>query len=288
MRKYFKSTIDYIKANWLSVLLHVLIPTALYTYFINPTSSFDYIMENIKTLNPDRAIDVFLRINDSSYWSNWQYIVFYVVVLIGTLVVFSSFIGNIQNKMRYGKTIYPGFMGVLKRTNENFFATIRAGIMLIIAMEFFALVMSLIIYFAIKVTSIAALRIIIVCFIAAIIIALMFYGLAWVSCALPNMTMRNEGIFKSISRSMEMVGKKQIKIFLSLFIPIVVSYIPLIVCSAFDIVYDHLILTIIRYIVKFGFYLFSFAYYIILMYVVFFDINEIEREDLNLENKWRL
>ena len=288
MRKYFRMTFSYMKTNWVSVLLHVLFPAALYTYFINPTSSFDYIMTNIKTLDPARAIDVFTTINDGSNWNSWQHVVFYVVVLVGTLIVFSSFIGNIQNRMRYGRTIYPGVMGVFKRTNENIFATIRAGLFLIVSMEFFALVMSVIIYAVIKVTSIAALRIILLCGIAVIIIAGMFYGCAWVSCSLPNMTMRNEGLFKSISRSMVMVREKQIKVFLCFLIPIVISYIPLVVCSAFDIVYDHLVLSIIRYIVIFAFYIFSFAYYIILMYVVFFDVNEIEREDLNEENKWRV
>lgn len=288
MRKYFRMTFAYMKTNWVSVLLHALFPALLYAYFINPTSSFDYIMTEISTLDPARAIDVFATINDGSKWSNWQYIVFYLVVLFGTLVVFSSFIGNIQNRMRYGKTIYPGISGVFKRTNENIFATIRAGIFLVASMELFALVMSVIIYCVIKMTAIAALRIILVCLFAAILIIGLFYGCAWLSCALPNMTLRNEGLFKSISRSMVMVKEKQIKVFLCFIIPIIISYIPLLVCAAFDIVYDHLVLSIVRYIVIFVFYLFSFAYYIILMYVVFFDVNEIEREDLNEENKWRL
>ena len=175
-----------------------------------------------------------------------------------------------------------------KRTNETIFATLRAVVLLVFAMEIFALLMSVFIFFAIKVTAIPALRIIIVCGTATIIIAGLFYACAWIACALPNMTMRNEGMFKSINRSMVMVKEKQLKVFACFIIPIVISYIPLILLSAFDIAYDHVILTIFKYFFVFLFYIFSFSYYIILLYVVFFDVNEIEREDLNMLNKWRI
>ena len=288
MRKYFVQTYEYAKTNWVSVLLHILIPAILYTIFINPTSSFDYIMTNIKELDVQHAYQIFLTINDGSRWASWEYVLFYFLMAVATLIVFSSFIGNIQNKMRYGKTVYEGFSGVFKRTNENFFATLRAGIALVLAMEVFALVMSVVIYFIIKVTSIAALRIILVSIIGGGLIIAMFYGAAWVACVIPNMTMRNEGVFKSIKRSMTMVKEKQIKIFGNFVIPIIVCMIPLLVLSGFDIVYDHIVLTIVRYVFIFLFYIFSFAYYIIVMYVIFFDVNEIEREDLNAQNKWRI
>lgn len=288
MRKYFIQTYQYAKTNWVSVLLHILIPAILYTIFINPTSSFDYIMTNIKELDVQHAYQIFVTINDGSRWSSWEYILFYFLIAVATLIIFSSFIGNVQNKMRYGKTIYEGFGGVFKRTNENFFATLRAGIMLIAAMEVYALIMSVVIYFIIKVTAIAAVRIVLVSLIGGGIIVAMFYGAAWIACALPNMTMRNEGLFKSIKRSMSMVKDKQIKIFGNFVLPIIISFIPLLVCSAFDVAFDHVILTIVKYVCIFLFYVFSFAYYIILMYVIFFDVNEIEREDLNLQNKWRI
>ena len=288
MRKYFVQTYEYAKRNWVSVLLHVLIPAILYTIFINPTSSFDYIMTNIKELDAQHAYQIFVTINDGSKWASWEYILFYFLIAVATLVVCASFIGNIQNKMRYGKTVYEGFWGVFKRTNETFFAALRAGIALILSMEVFALIMSVVIFFIIKVTSIAALRIILVCLIGGGIIVAMFYGAAWVSCVIPNMTMRNEGLFKSIKRSMSMVKEKQIQIFGNFVIPIVVCFIPLLAIAGFDIVYDHVVLTIVRYAFIFLFYLFSFAYYIIVMYVIFFDINEIEREDLNEQNKWRI
>ena len=278
----------YIKNNWLSVLLHIIVPAILYTAFILPTSSFEYIVKNISTLDVRNAMDVFITINDGSKFSSWQYILSYVSLIVVTLVVFGSYIGNIQNKMRYGKTVYGGFKGVFKRANETLFAAIRAGIFLMAAMELYALIMSVVIFVVIKTTTIEWLRIFWVSLIGAGLIVAMFYGCAWVSCALPNMTMRNEGLFKSVGRSMKMVGDKQIKIFGAFIVPLVISYVPLLVCSACDIFFDHLVLTIVKYIVICAFYVFSFAYYIVLMYVVFFDINEIEREDLNLENKWRL
>ncbi len=278
----------YIKNNWLSVLLHIIVPAILYTAFILPTSSFEYIVKNISTMEVKNAMDIFITINDGSKFSSWQYILSYVSLIVITLVVFGSYIGNIQNKMRYGKTVYSGFKGVFKRANETLFASIRAGIFLMAAMELYALIMSVVIFVVIKATAIEWLRIFWVSLIGAALIVAMFYGCAWVSCALPNMTMRNEGLFKSVGRSMKMVGDKQVKIFGAFIVPLVISYVPLLVCSACDIFFDHLVLTIVKYIVIFVFYVFSFAYYIVLMYVVFFDINEIEREDLNLENKWRL
>ncbi len=288
MSKYFNSTMTYIKNNWISVLLHIIVPSILYTIFILPTSSFDYIVKNISTLDVKNAMDIFITINDGSRFSSWEYIVFYVLTAVLTIVVFGSYIGNIQNKMRYGKTIYGGFKGVFKRVNETLFAAVRAGILLMAAMELYALIMSVVIFCVIKVTAVEWLRIFWVSLIGAAFIVLMFYGCGWIACALPNMTMRNEGMFRSIGRSMKMVGDKQIKVFGAFIVPLIISYIPLLVCSACDIFYDHIVLTIVKYIVIFAFYVFSFAYYVVLMYVVFFDINEIEREDLNMENKWRL
>ena len=288
MRKYFNSTMLYVKNNWLSVFLHIIIPSILYTIFILPTSSFDFIIKNISTLEVHNAMDIFITINDGSKFSSWQYILFYISLIVVTLVAFGSYIGNIQNKMRYGKTVYGGFKGVFKRANETVFAAARAGIFLMAAMEFYALVMSIVIFVVIKATAIEWLRIFWVSLIGAGFIVAMMYGCGWVACALPNMTMRNEGLFKSVSRSMKMVSDKQLKIFGAFVVPLVISYIPILLCSAFDLFYDHMVLTVVRYIINFVFYAFSFSYYIVLMYVIFFDINEIEREDLNLENKWRL
>ncbi len=288
MSKYVKSTFTFVKNNWVSVFLHVLIPAVLYTIFVNPTSSFDYIMKEISTMDMNNIFDIFIRINDGSRWNSWQYVVFYFALIVITLTIFGSYIGKIQNKMKYGRPLYTGIKGVFKRTNENLWAAARAGIVMILFMELFAIAMSIVLFFAVKVTHIAALRIMIVLLAGLILIAGSFYGLAWVSCALPGMTMRRQGLFKAISESTRMVGNKSGIIYLDLILPLVITYIPVLVVSGFDVVYDHVILYIFKLVTSFIFYGINFMYFIPYMYCLFFDLNDIEREDLLSNSKWGL
>ncbi len=288
MTKNVKRTFSYIKHNWLSVYVHALIVSIIFTIFVNPTSSFDYIVTEIATLKFENVLEIFVIINDGSKWNNWQYVIMFFAIAVVSLIVFSSFIGQVQNKMRYGQPLYHGIKGILKRTNEFLFATLRALITVAFAMEVFAILMSLVLYFAVSVIHNTIAKIVVVLLFSILIVTGYMYGLAWFSCVLPNMTMRNTGLLSSIKSSVNMVKDKVNRIFLDLGLPLLLFYIPILIISGFDIVYNHVILTITRYIVNFAFYMFSFTYYITYMYCLFFDLNEIEREDLNEHSKWRI
>lgn len=288
MTKNVKRTFAYIKHNWLSVYVHALIVSIIFTIFVNPTSSFDYIVTEISNFKFENMLEIFVKINDGSKWGNWQYVITFFSIAVVSLIVFSSFIGQIQNKMRYGQPLYHGIKGIFKRTNEFLFATLRALITVAIAMEFFAVLMSLVLYFAVSVIHSTVAKIVVVLFFAVLLVTGYMYGLAWLSCVLPNMTMRNAGLFSSMKSSANMVKDKVNGVFLDFGLPLLLFYIPILTISGFDIVYNHVVLTIIRYVVNFAFYMFSFTYYIIYMYCLFFDLNEIEREDINEHSKWRI
>ena len=288
MFKYAKGAFKFIKKNWKGVCSHALIPAIIYSIFILPTSAFDYIIAHLGDFNNANFWDIFTSINDSSQWNRWEYVVFIILLTISTIFIFSSYIGKIQNRMKYGKTVYPGFRGILKRTNENMFATIKSVIAVYIALEIYAFAMSVFMSLILMVTTQPAAVIVLILLVGGLSLVLAMYILAWFSCVLPNMTMRRQGLFRSIPESMRMVSNNIGKIFLNLIIPLIISYIPVIIFASLDIEFNHIALTIIRYVFNFIFFFFSFVYYITIMYVIFFDLNDIEREDLNQENKWRI
>lgn len=286
--KYVKGTFKFIWNNLMSVLAHVIIPAIIYTIFIIPTSSFDFIVTNFNNMNVTKFWEIFTIINDASKWYDWKYIIYFFTIMIFTLVIFSSYIGKVQATMKYGRPYYTGFKGIFKRTNEHLFTTIKAGILVFVAMELFAMMMSLLTSFVLKITPLAWLRIILIIAFGAIGLICTFYILAWIICTIPNMTMRRIGMIKSIGMSTHMVAPVFTKVLGGILIPMIISYLPIIGFAALDIVFDNIVLTISRYAFNFIFYIFSFTYYITFMYVVFFDVNEIEREDLNAVNKWRI
>lgn len=286
--KYVKGTFKFIGDNYMSVLGHVIIPALIYTIFIIPTSSFDFIVTHFDTMEVTKFWDIFIVINDASKWYDWKYIVFFFTIMAFTIIIFSSYIGKVQATMKYGRPYYTGLKGVFKRTNEHMFTTIKIGVLVFFAMEIFAMSMSLLTTFVLKVTQLAWLRILLIMVFGFIGLSLAFYVLAWMICAVPNMTMRRIGLIKSAGMSTHMVASHITKIVGGILIPMIISYIPIMAFAALDLVFDNILLTIVKYLFNFLFYAFSFTYYITFMYIVFFDVNEIEREDLNLANKWRL
>lgn len=245
MFKYKNNALIFIKNNWQAVLSHALIPAIIYSIFILPTSAFDFIIAHLSDYQNANFWDIFSAINDSSQWSSWEYVVFLVLMVLSTIFIFSSYIGKTQNTMKYGRPVYTGFMGILKRTNENVFATVKSVIAVFLALEVFAFIMSVFIAIILMITTSKALRIILILICGAAGLITMMYILAWCSCVLPNMTLRRQGLFKSIPQSFRMVSNNVGKIFINLIVPMILSYIPVIVFAGLDIMYNHIVLTIV-------------------------------------------
>lgn len=270
--KYYKLTIDYIKRNFLMTVVYAILPALLFSFFINPCSMLEY---NFKEFGTSTNFwEIYKQVNDIAR----NYAVFVLpFVFILSVVAFSSMIGGMQRKMRFGK-MFGESHTFFTRVNNNFMAVFKAFIFVCLICMLFGLVMALFIFFWIKklptmaVFAVPITYVILFLLIAGVVLLMML--------CLPLMTVRGYGFFKSINLSLQVTGRDPWRFFIGLALPMTILYIPMMIISALHFPGQAYVAIIVRIF----FYTATFTYIITYFYTSFFELEQIEREDLKINS----
>ena len=267
--KYAKMTFSYINQNKLMTIIYTLLPALLYAFFVKPCSIIEY---SLKELNDTHTFGQIMKfINDMS--SVARFIVFPIMFVV-TVVMLSGMIGSMQKKMRFGKIFSDYSKTFFTRVNNDFFAVFKTFLFLCGVNILFGFVMSSFIFFFIQIASANAFWIIPVVY--CILFLLLIVALTWVMLCLPIMTMKGFGFLRSIKESLRIVGQDFVKFFVGYIIPMAISVVPVLLISIFDFNGQKFWAIIINFI----FYVWTFVYTITYMYVSYYELEQIEREDL--------
>lgn len=275
--KYIRMTLGYVKRNALELLLFSLAPSLLYALVIDPTKIFRFFL---RAGNDDFVSfqSVFLAFNDirNPWW---------ILLLIGVVVLASiptgAMVAATERKMKYGDRLKPSVKSFFRSVNDCYIPTFVSVLCLMACFQLIILLMCVFVFLWLKLPYAAALTLSVT---TAIVFGLICVFLAsFATLCVPNMTVKGFSFFKAVKQSFIDTSGHIWRFFVALGLPLLVALVPMCLVSVFEFKGAF----VLRFVFAWAFFLLAHIYYFPLMYVSFFDVEEMEREDLKKEVYWR-
>lgn len=267
--RYLKSSFRYVGRHFVRMALYFIAP-ALVLGLVNSPVSLIRLLVNTdfgESLNFD---EVFLGASDLD---RGYKVALLVIGFVLYVVCASAAVGSVQHKMRYGQFYPLTVRQFFKKVNLYAIPMALGMIALMIMIELLGLFVTLFVFFWAKAISVTA-GIIAMSAITVVVGVACFLCVATLFLfVIPNMTVKGFGFFKSIKRSVSEVVSRFGSLLVAVVLPTVAAYVPLCVIHAFNV-------PGLMQIADVLFYLFVFMYFHVLMFDAFFDMEDIEREDL--------
>ena len=271
--KYSNMTLSYIKHNFLKSMGILFVPTLLLGIFLNPLNIVEIIVSIGKKQGTyNTFLDIYRKIN--GYTTINRFVVIILAIII-SIICLSLLSGLIRQKMRYGLDNRGKWGMIGSHLNDNFLPVFKYFLMIFVSLEVLAILLSTFLYTTIRIFKNA----LPMCFILAFLFFLV--ELLFVSASLltvPNMTMKGYGLFKAFGHSIYSLSAKTFKVFGSILWLLLLMSIPMIILILFPFRGANYLLWLFSYL----FYWMMASYISVLVYVVYFDVEELEREDLKL------
>lgn len=272
---YIKKTFGYLKDNFVRMFAFCVLPAVVLGLVSSPVS----LVKLLFSEQLDRTVsfsEVFLTGTDL----NKPY-KFGVMIFAFLLYAFfaAACVGSVQHKMRYGHFYKPNAHNFFRLVNNYFLPVAKGMLALMVLLEVLGIVTTLFVFFWSKVIPIKAVTIVLCTITVILFVGLFLFCVSMLVLTVPNMTMRGFGLFKSVRLSWTTSVNKYKKILPAVTLPVVISYVPLIIVNAFDI-------NVLTQIMDVLFYLFALMYYHVLMYVIFCDLEDVEVADIDENNYW--
>lgn len=270
-----KTTFGYLKQNFWRMLAYCILPALVLGLISSPVSLIRLLFSE-QLDNSVSFSEVFLAGTDL----NKPYKIG-VMILAFLLYAFcaSACVGSVQHKMRYGHFYKFSAHNLFRLVNNNFLPVAKGMIVLMLLMELLGIVTTVFVFFWSKVVTIKAATVALCAITVILFVGLFLFVAAMLILTIPNMTMRGFGLFKSIKLSWTASINKAGKLLPAVTLPVIIAYVPLVIVNAFDIMVLTQVLDVL-------FYVFALMYYHVLMYVIFFDVENVETADINENNYW--
>lgn len=268
---YSKMTLDYMRRNFFNCMAVMFIPAVLMGLLIDPLSMLEIIVSIGRKENTYNSfIDIFTKLNDFTSIGRLFLIIF---VLVVTIVFVSVTSGYNRQRMRYGRD------GKLKNLgeylNDHFLPVTKYALFIFVSMEVVAILLSTFLYTAIKLFKNALPACITL---ATLFLLVELYLIAVSLLSIPNMTMKGYGLFKSLAQSVNYLSAKSFKLFFAMVWLIAILMLP----TAFMVIFPFNGNKYVLKILACLFYWVMVSYLSVLTYIVYFDVEELEREDLKV------
>ena len=268
---YSKMTLDYMRHNFLKSMAALFIPAVLMGLLIDPLSLLDIVVSIGRKENTYNSfIDIFTKLNDFTGIGRLVLILF---VLLVTIIFVSITSGYNRQRMRYGKVGKLNNIGEF--LNDQFVPVFKYALFIFVSLEVMAILLSTFLYTAIKVLKNALPACIIL---AALFLLIELFLIALSLLSIPNMTMKGYGLFKSLAQSVNSLSAKSIKLFFAMLWLIILLMLP----TMFIIIFPFENMKYVLKIFSCLFYWVMISYLSVMTYIVYFDVEELEREDLKV------
>ncbi len=270
---YSKMSFDFIRRNFLRSMGVMLIPTVLLGILLQPMNIVEIIVSIGKKEETYHSfIDIYRKIN--GYTGAWRFS-FIVITIVLSIIFLSLLSGFIRQKMRYGLDSRGKWSMIGSHLNDNFVPVLKYLLLLFLSLEVLAVLLSTFLYTTIKIFDNALPMCLILSFLF-LLIELLFLAMSLLT--VPNMTMKGFGLFKAFGHSVYSLNSKIIRVFFSIIWVAVLMCLPIVILIIFPFKGASILLALFSFL----FYWTLASYIGVLVYVVYFDVEELEREDLKL------
>ena len=159
--------------------------------------------------------------------------------------------------------------------NDNFLPVLKYLLLLFVSLEILAILLSTFLYTTIRIFK-NALPVCLILAFVFLLLEVLFLSMSLLT--VPNMTMKGFGLFKAFGHSVYSLNAKIFKVFGSILWIALIMSIPMILLILFPFKGANYLLALFSFL----FYWMLASYIGALVYVVYFDVEELEREDLKL------
>lgn len=262
--KYIKLTLQYMYHNIWYVLLFAIVPSLLLGFLTNPASNMEFIRDftNLHTFT-----EIFSTMSEL----NLKNFLIALPVFPILLVIFSAASGIISKHMRRGIFNFNKFF---RSVNNNILYTLVVGFSLLLAFELVALLNASFATLWIRIFENGrvglTLSIVTMCVTWVILLLFAAVSLLW----LPTMSVTGLNPAKALSESFRSLKGNIWKVLIAIVLPLLIYFAICAPLSYFVVPGRHIIYTIV--------YMFMLPYALILMFSVYCEVNDIDREDLRV------
>lgn len=262
--KYIKLTLQYMYQNIWYVLLFAIVPSLLLGFLTNPASNMEFIRDfaNLHTFS-----EIFSTMSEL----NLKNFLIALPVFPVLLVIFSAASGIISKHMRRGIFNFNKFF---RSVNNNIMYTLVVGFSLLAAFELAALLNASLATLWIKAFGNGraglTLSILTICVSWVVLLLIATVSLLW----LPTMSVTGLNPAKALAESFRNLKGKIWKVLFAIALPLLFYFAICAPLSYFVVPGRQVVYTLV--------YLFMLPYALILMFTVYCEVNDIDREDLRL------
>lgn len=270
---YSTMTLRYMKNNFLKSMGVMFIPMVLLGLLLHPMSLLEIIVSiGKKQETYDSFIEIFRKLN--GYTGAWRFTGIILVMIIA-ICFLSLMSGFTRQKMRYGLDNRGKWTMIGSHLNDNFIPVLKYLLLMFFSIEVVAILMSTFLYTTIKLFK-NALPMCLILAVLSILFELLILSMSLLT--IPNMTMKGFGLFKAFGHSVYSLSAKIIRVFFSILWMIILLSLPMIFLIIFPFKGSQILLSACAFL----FYWVIASYVGVMVYVVYFDVEELEREDLKL------
>ena len=159
--------------------------------------------------------------------------------------------------------------------NDHFLPVAKYALFIFVSMELVAILLSTFLYTAVRMFK-NALPVCVV--LSALFLLIELYLIALSLLSIPNMTMKGYGLFKSLAQSIHSLSAKSFKLFFAMLWMLILVMLP----TLFIIIFPFKGAGYVLKILSCAFYWVILSYLCALTYTVYFEVEELEREDLKV------
>lgn len=269
MIKYFKLINQYVlrKKTLLILFLTAVIPSLLAGLFMTPFHEVSVF------LNPDAFLNMsFLGIywKMSGYGHGWF---LPLVALVVFALMVTVLVATVDRHMRLGDL---RFRNPLRRLNENIWVVLPVFIAFLLIKEVFDIVLSLVIYLCLPMDR--AVFVPVLC----VVYLLFYFGFSVIIAFFVNWVPHSFDTGLSAPKSLASSVRLTSGHLMSLTLTIFMGVAPMALVSAFGLFVGE----ITRILLSSAIYLVLSIFFVVMMYVVYYDTTGIEREDINVVDIW--
>lgn len=252
------------KHFWKLALITV-IPAILFSFIVSFSNVAKFFI-NFNRYDLSSFNKIFKELTDVS----WNNIILMLLSIIIISIIISIFIGAIQRHMRTGKF---SLSNVFKRINENFLPTVIMVTVIYIMIFFFGLFSALFIAFWYAVTKIKLATLLLSAFFLIVLFMVLIYLMSLFSLSTPFMVNTGANVFSAASSSIRNARHHIKDIFIAIILPLIPMFLLEYVAAIVNI-------KILIFVIDALFISFLMCYYPVLIFVTFYDIQKMDREDL--------
>ncbi len=279
--EYLKLTFNFLKHNKIKMLLYSIIPALGFACLYNP----GIIIRYFKHYNKPNLMgfgEIYDAINNFSHMGGLWWLAMIIVLTFGVASL-GAMAGSVQRRMRYGIEYRNSFGNLWNKINSFFIPVLLSVVSFMLIMQVYFLLLSMFCFIWLKLhnevvgMTLSILTLILLA--SGVLVCTSIF-----STILPNMAIKGYSFFKAVQMGVTETMSHIGKILWSLALPTVLMLVPVFLVNLFE--YPGC--WIVNYLFSVMFYLVAFTMGVPLSYTIFFDLNDMKREDLNTYKEWGL